>query len=96
MSNRDVFVEQAQARLNEWGAKINLLNAEAERSKADVKADAYKRIEDLKTMRERLERRVEDVKREAAREWEDLKIGVERAEHDLKTAIEDVSSLFKS
>ncbi|MBD3257113.1 hypothetical protein GF377_01675 [candidate division GN15 bacterium] len=94
MEKREVFIDQAESRLKEWHAEVNLLNAKAERASADVKADVYKRVENIKDMKQRLETRLEEVKRDTKREWEDLKIGVERAQHDLRTAIDDLASLF--
>jgi hypothetical protein len=52
MSEREVYIEKMAAKLKEWDAKIEKLEAKARNAKADVKKEYDEQIREMKTQQD--------------------------------------------
>ena len=91
---KDEFQRKMQARLDEYGQRIEELQAKTEKMSAEVKAKLNRRIEDLQTRQEAAEERLAQLKSSSSKAWAEIKEGLDQAMKDLEQAYEDASSQF--
>ena len=77
--SRDAFVQKMKAKLDEWNAQIDKLEAQSRRKSAEVQADYQQRIDDLKDKRQEARQKIDKLQDAGESAWEDLKSGVELA-----------------
>ena len=85
--NNKLYQQKAEAELREITAKIEQLKAKADQAGSDARLELNKRLESLKTDKDRMKARLAEMKNASAEAWVDLKAVVDRAISDLKTAI---------
>jgi chromosome segregation ATPase len=86
METVEAHVEKMEAELKEWGARLDKLTTEAHATRADVKADYRKRLDDLRQKYVAAENRFAELKAAGNGKWEIFQGGVEAAWYDLATA----------
>jgi nucleotide-binding universal stress UspA family protein len=86
--------EKIEARLKEWGAKIEELHARAEKAISEwLKGEAE--VEKLRGKQEALRQRMQDLKKSGVENWEGLKGRMEAGLEELKEAFEGTVSGLK-
>ena len=86
MEDREEHVGKLEARLKQWGAKLDQLVAKAEKAGAEVKIERRKRIDDLKAKVQAAQAKLAELKAAGGEKWEVLKTGVESAWKELEAA----------
>lgn len=94
MSKRDEFVAQMQAKLEEWNAEIDELEARARKQKAQATADYHARLAELKGKRDEAAEKLKEVQNASEDAWESLKTGAERIWDDVKQTVQDTKKAF--
>jgi hypothetical protein len=84
---RDPTLEEWKARLEHWGAMIDVLETRAHRAKAHLRADARKQIASLRTMEHALSQRLVTVE-QTKEAWHDAKAELRAAWVELTRAFE--------
>ena len=92
---RKGYEEKLDAQVEEWKAQIALLKARADKAKADVKIEYYKKIEALERKQEVAGTKLRELKNAGDEVWEELKTGMEKAWDEVKTAYHKTASKFK-
>ena len=92
---RKAYEEKFDAQLKEWSAEIALLNAKADKAKAEVKIEYYKTIETLQGKQDAAKMKLQELRTAGDDAWEDLKTGAEKVWTEVKTAFQSASSRFK-
>jgi hypothetical protein len=95
MEEKSAYQEKFEARLKEWKAKIEQLEARAGQVKADAKIEYQEKIRELKEKEKAARSKLEELKKGGSEAWRELKGGLEKAGDDLKAAIEKAVSKFK-
>lgn len=95
MSNREEYIRKMKAKLEEWNAEINTLNARAEKVTANVRNEYHEQITSLKTKQAAARQRIEELQQAGETAWEDLKSGVELAWTAMGEAIDSARSRFR-
>lgn len=95
MEEKSAYQEKFEARLREWKAKIEQLEAWAGQVKADAKIEYQEKIRELKEKEKAARSKLEELKKSGSEAWRELKGGLEKAGDDLKSALEKVVSKFK-
>ncbi len=93
--NRDVFVKKMQAKLDEWNAEIDKLEAQSRQKEVEFQEDLQKRIEELKTKRQSTRKKLEELQSAGGSAWQDLKAGVEEAASALGQALDSARTRFR-
>ena len=93
--NRDAYVEKMKAKLDEWNAEIDKLEAKARQAEADARIGYHKQIDTLKEKRTNLSKRFDDLRQSGESAWKDMKSGVELAANSLSEALRSAQSRFK-
>lgn len=95
MGMKEAYQQMMEARLKEWGARINELKAKADAAEAHAKVEYYKQIETLRNQQAVAQEKLQALKNAGEGAWEDLKGGLETAWDNLKSSIEGAMSKFK-
>ena len=94
MTNRHEYIEKFKNKLDEWDADIDELEAQAQKTKAELKFELEDQITSLKVKRDIAKLKLSEIMDSSEEAWEDFKTGAEEAWSDLKSAMEKARSHF--
>ncbi len=94
MSLKDTYIEKIQAKLDQWSAELDKLEAKARDAKADVKVSLQGHIDVLSQKRDDAKAKLKEIRQSSNGAWEDLKEGAEGAFDSLREAINKAKSHF--
>ena len=79
MSERDAYEQKIKAKLKEWDAQIDKLQARAEGAGADAKLDYERQLKELKAARDAAGDKLRELRNAGAENW--LKLRHERIQY---------------
>ncbi|MDW3118210.1 MAG: hypothetical protein R8G60_10835 [Roseovarius pacificus] len=79
MDDKTAYQEKMNAKLDEWKADIDKLQAKARQAQADAQIEYKDQIDELKKRRDRMEKELEQVQSASAEAWKDFKDGADKA-----------------
>lgn len=94
MEDRNAYQGDMEAKLQEWGAKLDEMKVKADQAGADTKAQLDKQIKELTTKREAMQQNLAELKASGDEAWESLKAGMKGAWDELTAAFEEAASKF--
>ena len=94
MNTRDEYVAKAQAKLDQWNAQIDELEARARQAKAQEVQKHQERIADLKRKRDEAQQKLEEIQGAGEDAWGSLKSGAEELWQDLTTTLQESKNAF--
>ncbi|WP_414578728.1 hypothetical protein [Anabaena sp. CCY 9402-a] len=95
MEDKNAYQGEMEAKLQEWGAKLDAMRTKADQTSADAKAELDKQIKELTTKREAMQQKLTELKASSDDAWESLKAGTQSAWNDLSASFEEAASKFK-
>lgn len=95
MSEKEAYQEKLKAQLKEWQARIDILQAKAEKANAEVKLKYYRQVDDLRVKRDLIQKRYEELRLSGEDAWREIKTGLEQSRTDIKEAFERAAKKFK-
>ncbi|MGD2024995.1 MAG: hypothetical protein PVJ46_11520 [Methyloceanibacter sp.] len=95
MSERDLYVQEMKAKLDEWNAQVDRLLAKADAAQADAKHEYNEQVEALKKQREAAIQRLNELQSKSDDAWEDLKAGTDAAWDKMTSALKNAASRFQ-
>ena len=95
MEKKEIYLQKLKAKMHEWTAEIDKLEAKAGQIKADAKIEYEKRIADLKEKRKDFEAKLAEMKKAGDGTWEGLKQGLENSWEVLKTSFTKAKAEFE-
>jgi hypothetical protein len=93
--DRQAFIEKLNARLKQWDAEMDKLEARAQEAKADARIKYERRLAEVREKKTTAQRRLEEVKQSSENAWQELKKGAENAFDEVKQAFESARSKFE-
>jgi uncharacterized coiled-coil DUF342 family protein len=91
---RDAYVEKLKAKLDDWNAKIDKLEARAQQASVDSKAELQKQIANVKARRDEVVAKIDSLRQAGDGAWKDLKGGVKSSWRALDKAFRSAASNF--
>lgn len=95
MSERDVYVEKMKAKLDEWNADLDRLEARTKAAQAEARSRYEQQIADLKAARDAAQQRLNELQHASGDAWLTLRQGTEDAWHTMVQAFRDAAERFK-
>ena len=95
MGMKEAYEQQQRAKLKEWQADIDKLQARAEKAGASARIEFHQQIEDLRAQRKATESKLDDLARAGEQQWDAMKSGIEGALRDMGDRIKATSALFR-
>ncbi len=96
MTSRDEYLEKFKAKLEEWNADIDKLEAKARAAQADMQADYREQLEALRRTRDDALKESDKVQNAAVDAWDAMVQGSEKAWQAWTDAFENARSKLKS
>jgi len=94
MNRKEATIDKLQSRLDEWRAKIAVLEAKANQAKAESKITYLNEVRDLKRRQQEAGQKLDELRKAGADAADELKSGIERAWDDLGNAIKRAAEHF--
>ena len=91
---RDAYVNKLKAKLDEWNADIDRLEARARYRQADMEQACQRQIDDLKVRRRKARETLEALRNASGEAWDELRIGLDTAADALGRAIRSARAKF--
>ena len=88
------FRTQMEAKLNEYGERIDQLQAKAEKLGEDGKAKAGQQLTTLRQKRDEVSAKLKELSSSSGNAWERLKSGIDAAMEDLGNAYKKAAAEF--
>lgn len=95
MTDKAAYLQKMQAKLNEWEADINALQAKMSGASADTKIELNKQIDNLRAERSDMKQKLEELKNTSGEAWEDVRDGMEAAWDSASTSFKNAINRFK-
>ncbi|EXJ14973.1 sll1863 family stress response protein [Imhoffiella purpurea] len=96
MTDREAYVEKLKAKLDEWDAEIDKLEAKAKSVGADAEVKYHEQIAKLKEHRAEASSRLAELRSASGDAWQDIRDGAQRASDALGEALKSAWSKFHS
>ena len=80
MSNREEYIEKTKAKLDQWNAEIDKMQARMEEAQADAKIEYQKQLKGMRKQRDEAEARLKELRESSDAAWEDISEAWTRAE----------------
>lgn len=84
---KDAYRQKLEARLDQWRAEIDKLQAKAVEVSADTRIQYAEQMEKLESQQAEARRRLEELDDASGEAWKDLTSGIEKAWNDLGEAV---------
>jgi predicted nucleic acid-binding Zn-ribbon protein len=95
MSARDEHIDRMAARLKDWAAELDSMEARAKLATADVKGEIETRIAELKAQRDLVSSEMQRLRAATESAWTDLFDGAQAMTNALEHAFERARSRFR-
>jgi len=92
MEQMKEHVGKLEAQLAQWGAKLDLLQADVDLADTEAKIAYHTRVSALKAKYEVAQTRLGELKTAGSEKWETFKDGVEIAWKDLEAAFQELAN----
>jgi len=94
MNNRETYQGEMEKKLQEWGAKLDELKANADNIGDNVRAEYDQQIQDLQAKKEDLEGKLAELKSTSDDAWASVQSGFQSAWDELSAGFEEAFSKF--
>ena len=91
---RDAYVQKLKAKLDEWNADIDKLQAKAGQATADAKEKYSHQIDELKAKQMEAQAKMKELGKAGDEAWQDVKAGADLAWKALGEAVQSAKSRF--
>jgi len=95
MTEKEQYIEKAKAKLDQWNAEIDRVQAKAKAAEADAKIEYQKQLEEMRVKRDEAEARLKELRDASDDAWTDMKAGFDRAWDSLSSAFDTAMARFK-
>lgn len=95
IEDKDLYIQQLEAKLKEWNAKIEKHKAQMEQASIETKAHYRLTIKNLEEKVAEGQEKLSELKESNSNAWKEIKKGVDRAVDDIKHAFEKAKTKFK-
>lgn len=82
------YQEKVRAQIKEMKAKMMMLEAEAEKSSADMRIKYQESLDDLKSRFKDIEMRLDRFSNSAEDTWDDIRSGIDKSMSELRNAFD--------
>jgi predicted nuclease with TOPRIM domain len=95
MIDRKTYIEKMKAKMDEWDADMDTLQAKAEGAQADMRQHYAEQMDRLKQQQEEAREMLQKMTESGEAAWEDMRKGMEVAWEATSKAFMDAFARFK-
>lgn len=94
--NREEYIDRMAAKLKEWNAEIDNLEAKARNAGTDTKKEIGEEVQNLRAKKQAAEYKLEDIKEAGEESWKEIQAEAEDALEDIKSSLENAINRFEN
>ena len=94
--DKKYYLNKLSDQIKQWEAEIDKLKAKADKTKADVKIEYNKKIDEIRHKKEVVEKKFKVLHESSDEAWDEIKDGLEKSWKEFKNSLDSVISKFKS
>ena len=94
MSNREAYVQKMHAKIDEWSAEIDRLEAKARGAEAHMKIEYERQLEPMRAQRAQARAKLDELRGASEEAWESVREGFESAWASLSKGFKDAADKF--
>ena len=94
MLTKEEYVSQMQAKLEEWSAEIDELEAKARKKQAQATQGYNERLSELRAKKNEVSEQLKEIQSATGDAWQSLKSGTETMWRDLKATLKESKDAF--
>jgi chromosome segregation ATPase len=94
MSEKSAYREKLEARLDQWQAEIDKLQAKAAEAGADVRSEYEEQVETLREQQDAAREKLKEFDEASGEAWKDLRQGIEKAWDNLSSSVKKATEKF--
>lgn len=95
MSGRDAFVNAMKAKIDEWNADIDKVEARAKQAAASAQGDYKELLTELRKRRDEASVKLRELQATNESAWSDMRVGFEKAWADLAGAFQHAMQRYR-
>jgi predicted nucleic acid-binding Zn-ribbon protein len=95
METRELYKQKYEAQIHEWSAKIEALQAHADKLTAEAKIDAKPHLDTLHSKLEAAKAKLEEIAQATDDKWDDVRKAADHAWEDFKASIAGAYDVIK-
>ena len=96
MSEREAYIRRkAKARIDQWNADIDKMQAKVHEAEADAKIEYEKQLDEMRAQRDEAEAKIKEIADSGDDAWDDMKAGFDKAWDSMSEAFNSAKSRFK-
>ena len=95
MDQKQAYIRKYEAKLEEWQAEIDKLRAQAKAASADSEIDQEAQIDELRQRRDEMQAQMEKLKSSQSEAWDDVKTGARKAWTEMSEAVGKARGRFR-
>ena len=95
MTDREEYVEKAKARIDQWNAEIDKMQARMREAEADARIQYQKNLEEMRAQRNQAEEELSKMQKASDQAWDDLQAGFDKSWGEIQSAFRSAMSRFK-
>jgi uncharacterized coiled-coil DUF342 family protein len=95
METREIYKQKYEAQLHEWSAKMDALEAQAEKLSAEAKLAAKPHLDTLRSKVQVAKAKLHEIAEATDDKWDEVKKGVDHAWNDVKASFEGAYDALK-
>jgi len=92
----NAYQERIKAQIKGMKAKMSMLEAEAEKSSADMRIKYQKNLDDLKSRFKDIEMRLDRFSNSAEDAWDEIRIGLDKSMSELRDSLDKATQQITS
>lgn len=92
----DAYQQKIRAQIKEMKAKMQMLEAGAEKSSADMRIKYQQELSNWKSRFKDIEKELDKLSNSAESAWDDVRSSIDTSMKDLRDSIENVTKQFNS
>lgn len=95
MEDKSAYRQKLEAKLDQWAAEIDKLQAKAAEAGADARVEYQRQVDELRDKQKDARAKLDELDDAGGDAWEDLKGGIEKAWEDLGSAVSAARERFR-
>ncbi|MEJ2545460.1 MAG: hypothetical protein P8Y99_15465 [Calditrichaceae bacterium] len=95
MEDRRTYIDKMAAKLKEWDAELQKLEAKADTVKADMKAEYREQLANLHSKKDEAQQKLNQIKETSEGAWKELKDGIENSWKIMGDSIKNAIEKFQ-
>ena len=92
----DAYKQKVRAQIKEMKAKMQMLEAGAEKNSADMRIKYQKNMSDWKSRFKDVEMKLDKMSDSAGKSWDELRSGIDTSMKELRKSIENATKQFNN